>query len=352
MPTWATTLIILCALGFLRDSVFRVTLSPLDGGVWLAEQALATLARWAVGLREAAARRLAEIQLDTGRWTLAISAVLQTLLFLLIAGTEAVLIALSMATLLNLDDVAWAGGSSVEMLMTGAVLVAGVYSFSAIVMLQDDCASHLTVQHWIQPRSRRLLRGLAWAAFALVALVVLGLATLRAQELIRAETEAAWITTDPATPVPIDNSVAAGEPAGLPTVRHVIQVVVLLASGLTLLFSAGLAWELGVLVLLRLLPALATSVARASVGTLRTLFGLIWVLGRAVRALVRHVLETVLAVATIVARIPAEALRSLYRWGTTARQSPSMLRPLRALVAVLTSIAVDLQLPVSPGGPR
>lgn len=352
MPIWAWILVTLIALGCLQSSVRRLVLSPLDALVWLAEQGLVTLARWAGWLREEAARRLAETDLDRGRYkaTQVVSAVLQTILFGVVAGTESVLVSFAMSALLGFDT-AWVGGADVEVLMAGSVLAAGVHSLSVVVMLHDDGGGHMVVGHWLTPRSRRLLRRMGWVAFGLVSLVVIGLATIRAQEIIQADAEAAWVGDAGAEFAPEHLLAQSSEVPTPGRVRVWIQFLVLVASALALLADAAASYELGVLGLLRHLPHILTTVARLWVWAVRAALGALWTLVRAVRALLRHTLDAVLAVATILARIPAEALRGLYGWATAPRRVPGLLRPGRALVGVLTSISVDLQVPTpSVGG--
>ena len=347
MPTWTTLLFVVTAVGCVQRSIRRTLLAPFMAAAWLAEQCH----RWATGalvrLAKAASDRLRELHLDDNwRASYLVGTALSTTACAIFLAAEGAAIIWSMEALGLGAAYLPPALQRADVVLTASLLAAGVYALWAAHALDDDAPSLLVISDWLSPGTRRGLRRLALVSFGLVATSVIGLGVLRARELVLAEAVEGQVTDVVQIP-PSDGSIDAVPKAPLEpdaivtTVRYVVST----AGAASLMGVSTVAWQLGPAQAAPLLSLVATWVAMVLVGIVRSAFGSVWAVLRATRALVTHVLDALLAIATIFTRPLATLLRTVNVWAEDRSQTPQPVRLLKATLAALTAVAWDIQIP-------
>lgn len=346
MPTWLLVVLILAGIALVQVSLRRALLAPLRGLVWLADRAAAWLNSLGRRLAAAAGRRLTETELDNGRFKVSyvVSGVTSTGACLLFLGAEGLTIALSLEALglaaVHLPPAI----QHVDAILTGSLLLAGVFGAFAAHSLAAG-PSLLVVKHWHSPTALIALRRIAMVAFALVLAATIGLGTLRARELVLSNQVQTVATVD----MPSSGETAPQPSADTDALVTAVRYVVSVAGAAALMLVSAVAWELGPAQMVPLLSLLLIWGLVPPVGLTRWITRAISALARAALSLLAHLVDMIMAVATLLVRAPVELARTIHNWAVTRENGDHRAHPVRATLASLSSVAWDMQVPVRPG---
>lgn len=343
---WALSLLLF--VGATQKSLRTVCLALPNATVWIADQAHAWAVHTLGRLRAAASRRLDELALGPDGWragylvgTLVSSAACTLFLAAEGAGVIWSMDALGVGSM-NLPLIL----QRADVILTGSWSAAGAWAGWAAHALNEEGSSQLVVFAWLTARTRSALRRMAATAFGLVVLAVIGLGTLRARALViaeAAEAQAATVAIDQgpeARPEPGSESVQAPD-----RVVTVIRYLVSTAGAASLTLVSVVAWQFGPAQGAAMTGFLATWLLVILVGGIRWAIAVAWALLRAIRALLTHILDAVMAIATILVRPPVALLRTLHTWAEDRAEDHGIVRGCKAGLAALAAVAWDIQVP-------
>lgn len=224
-------------------------------------------------------------------------------------------------------------------MFTAGLVVAGLVAAWCFEAVAPDSRSKLIVLDWYGPSARRLLRWCAGGAAVAVLVSVVGLATVRSAGLDEAQRlEAVTETANHVAGNPQPTTAEAYQ-----HVMHVARWVVGVSSAVAFLLAAvpvfAFAYD-G----LQLVPPLAVTMVLMVATLARWLIAAVAGLAAGARYLIALVIRAVAWVGNPIARPFVELLRRLHRW---AGECPSrgVARAFRGLVAVLTALGDDVQVP-------
>jgi len=224
-------------------------------------------------------------------------------------------------------------------LFTAGLIVAGLIAAWCYKAVAPDSRSRLIVLDWYGPSARRVLRWCSAGAGAAVLVSVVGLAAVRSAGLDEAER----IEAVTETPTHDAGNTQPPTAEAYQHVMHVARWVVSVSSAVAFLLAAvpvfAFAYD-G----LQLVPPLAVTMVLMVAALARWLIAAVAGLAAGARYLIALVIRAVAWVGNPIARPFVELLRRLHRW---AGECPSrgVARAFRGLVAVLTALGDDVQVP-------
>lgn len=339
IPALASALL----LALFQASAHQLVLAPFDVAGRVLGRLHAWLADAGTSLRATRARLLSDIDLDNGRWRTSylLGAGIGLVVLIILSASESVLVGLSMESIglgtMRLPPIL----GRVDSVLMAALIVTALWGLWALKAWAPDGRSHLIISHWYSASGRRLLRACAAVATSGVAVSVLALAIMRSvglDEVARLQANAhVEVEARPASSDAIDQDSYA-------TTAHVTRLAVGTSAAVAVLAGAAIAYAVtmdGV----AMAPVLVIGLALGVIAGARWAVAFGGVVVGGVRHLISLVVRALVWFGTPLARPVVELLRRTYAWASTTSPEDFLARAGTGVLASLSAVGEDLQLP-------
>lgn len=331
-------------LAAFQASVHQLLTAPFDVVIRMLGRLHTWLADAGADLRTTRSRLLFDIELDAGRWrtSYVIGACIGLVVLIMLTVSDAVLVGLSMESLglgttMHLPPIL----ARVDSVLMAALIVTALWGLWGLKAFGPDSRSHLIVTDWYRAPARRLLRTCAAIATAGVVVSVLALAVMRSvglDEVARLQANAQVEAEAPPA------SADAPERDSYRMTAHVTRLAVGTSAAVAVLAGAAIAFAV-TMDGLAMAPVLIIAFVLSTVAAARWTVAFVGVIVAGVRQLLSLAVRALVWLATPLARPPVELLRRNYAWASTASPKNALARAGIGVLASLSAVGEDLQVP-------